>query len=548
MVKLKYISLLLFVFSVKVNAQLTGSFDTYASKYIDDDKIKLETTETNARLRANSYLKLDYRFSNFSTGIQIESYEHKALLNYSPKFEGTNLATYYLNYSNKKHTLDITVGHFYEKFGSGLIFRTWEDRPLGIANSLIGAKAKFKPINGIEITTLYGRQRNGFTVDLSESKIFGANTDIKISTLTKTKAASYGFGVSFINKNEVYQNVLSDVFLISNRGYFRRKGFNIDYEYVFKSRDALVEFGQILPEYQFDGDALLINTSYSKKGFGINANFRRTENFGFFSDRKLTRNSFNEALLNYIPAITKQFDYSLTNIYVYQSQPYLRFEPDGNKAGEIGGQLDAIYTIKKGTFLGGKSGMTLAANYSLWHGLAGRYDAANRKYKAEYLALGVKFYNDFSLEVRKNITKKWTSIFTYLNQYYNSKYVEESTSQVNTHTLVWDNQYNFSGSKTLKVELQHQWADANFKNWVAGLVEYNFNAHWSVFNNHLYNYGSDDVAKKIDYYTFGTTFSKNATRFQLSYGRQRGGLVCIGGVCRFVPESAGLTLGINYSF
>ena len=340
----------------------------------------------------------------------------------------------------------------------------------------------------------------------------------------------------------------SQVYLISNRAYFKRKGFNIDYEYVFKSKDALVEYEQILSQYQFDGDALLINTGYSKKGFGINANFRRTENFGFFSDRKLTRNSFNEALLNYVPAITKQFDYSLTNIYVYQAQPYLRFEPGGNKAGEIGGQLDAVYTIKKGTFLGGKSGVTLSANASLWHGLSGRYDDAKKKYEATYWAFGQKFYTDYSLEVRKNVTKKWTSIFTYLNQYYNAKYVEESTGQVNSNTIVWDNQYNFSGSKTLKIELQHQWADASFKNWAAGLVEYNFNSHWSIFNNHLYNYGNDDDSKKIDYYTFGTTYSKNAARFQISYGRQRGGLVCIGGVCRFVPESAGVSLGVNYSF
>ena len=546
--KFKRLFLVLVVFTLKMNAQFSGSFDTYASRYIDDSKIKLETTETDARTRANSYLKLDYQFKNFKTGFQIESYEPRALLNYSPKFEGTKFATYYIKYTNKKNTVDITAGHFYEKFGNGLIFRAWEDRPLGIANSLLGGKIKFKPIKAIEITTLYGRQRNGFASDLTPSKIFGANTDIKISSLTKTKKASFGVGFSYVNKQEEAENVPSNVNLISNRGFFKRKGFSIDYEYVFKSQDALVEYGQVLPEHQFDGDALLVNTSYSKKGFGLNANFRRTENFGFFSDRKLTRNSFNEALLNYIPSITKQFDYSLTNIYVYQSQPYLRFEPGGNKAGEIGGQLDAIYTVKKGTLLGGKSGATISANYSLWHGLQAQFDEVNKNYKATYWALGQKFYNDFSFEIRKNVSKKWTSIFTYLNQYYNAKYVEESTGEVNSQTIVWDNQYNFSGSKTIKLELQHQWADASFKNWAAGLVEYNFNSHWSIFNNHLYNYGNDDKAKKIDYYTFGTTYTKNATRVQLSYGRQRGGLVCIGGVCRFVPESSGLSVGINYTF
>lgn len=538
----------LFIINTASYSQLSGSIESYGAWYLDDAKIKLESTEADDRLRANSYLKLDYSYYNFTTGIQVESYESKALLNYSPKFEGTKLGTFYLNYSNSKNTLDVTVGHFYEKFGNGLVLRTWEDKPLGVQNSLVGGKIKYKPWKALELTTIYGSQRNGFATDLSESTLFGFNSDLKISSILKSKSSNYGLGFSYVNKHEPEIDVPSDVYLVSSRGFFKRKGFSFDVEYVFKSKDALVEFESVKPEYLFDGDALLLNLGYAKKGFGVNANLRRTENFGFYSERKLSRNSFNQGLLNYIPSITKQFDYSLTNIYVYQSQPNIRFEPDGNKAGEIGGQIDVFYNLKKGSTLGGKNGLNLAFNTSLWHGLKGRFDADQRKYAADFLGFGEKFYSDYSIEIRKNVTKKWTSIFSYLQQYYNAKYVEETYGEINSKTLVWDNLYNFSGSKTLKLELQHQWADASFKNWAAGLIEYNFNSQWSVFNNNLYNYGNADDTKKINYYSFGTTYSKSATRVQLSYGRQRGGLVCIGGVCRFVPESSGLTLNFNYSF
>ncbi|WP_298152378.1 DUF6029 family protein [Flavobacterium sp.] len=531
-----------------VHAQLSGSFESYGSWYIDDSKIQLEPTETEDRIRANSYLKLDYRYHHFTAGVQVESYESKALLNYYPKFVGTKPGTFYLSYSNTKNTLDITVGHFYEKFGSGLVFRAWEDKPLGIANSLVGGKIKYKPFKSLELTTLYGKQRNGFSTDLSESTLFGWNADFKISSALKSKSSNYGVGFSYVNKHETGLDVPSDVYLVSSRGFFKRKGFSFDIEYVFKSKEPLVEFETVKPQYLFDGDALLVNLGYAKKGFGINANVRRTENFGLYAERKLTRNSFNQGLLNYIPSITKQFDYSLTNIYVYQSQPNIRFEPDGNKAGEIGGQVDVFYNFKKGSALGGKNGLNIALNSSLWHGLKGRYDADERKYQADFFGFGQKFYNDYSFEIRKNINQKWTAIFTYLQQYYNAKYVEESFGEVNSKTIVWDNLYNFSGSKTLKLELQHQWADASFKNWAAGLVEYNFNSNWSVFNNNLYNYGNSETSKKINYYTLGTSYSKNATRIQLSYGRQRGGLVCIGGVCRFVPESSGLNVNINCAF
>lgn len=538
----------LFCIIEKNHAQLSGSFESYGSWYLDDSKIKLESTETNDRLRANSYLKLDYRYHNFTAGVQIESYESKALLNYNPKFEGTKPGVFYINYSNSKNNLQISLGHFYEKFGNGLALRTWEDKPLGIENSLFGGKIKYKPWKALEITTLFGKQRNGFATDLSESNLFGFNSDLKLSSVLKSKSSNYGVGFSYVNKHETEIDVPSDVYLISGRSYFKQKGFAFDVEYVFKSKDALVEFENVNPNYLFDGDALLVNLGFSKKGFGINANLRRTENFGFYSKRTQARNSFNEGLLNYIPSITKQFDYSLTNIYVYQAQPNIRFEPEGNKAGEIGGQIDVFYNFKKGSAIGGKNGLNLALNTSLWHGLKGQYDENNREYRADFLGLGQKFYTDYSVEIRKNVTDKWTSIFTYLQQYYNSKYVEETFGEVNSNTVVWDNLYNFSGSKTLKVELQHQWADASFKNWAAGLIEYNLNSNWSIFNNNLYNYGNKEDAKKINYYSFGTNYSKNATRVQLSYGRQRGGLVCIGGVCRFVPESAGLTLNVNYSF
>ena len=64
----------------------------------------------------------------------------------------------------------------------------------------------------------------------------------------------------------------------------------------------------------------------------------------------------------------------------------------------------------------------------------------------------------------------------------------------------------------------------------------------------IYNYGNDEEDMQIHYYNVGGSFTKGATRIALNYGRQRGGLVCVGGVCRFVPENTGLTLNLNTTF
>jgi Family of unknown function (DUF6029) len=547
----KFVIGLLILCSVSAKAQLTGGFESNAALYIDDAKIKLEQIEARRRLRSNNYLRLDYKLKNFTAGAQMEAYEPGALLNYSPGLNKTNLGSYYIKYKNDKLRLQATAGHFYEQFGSGLVLRTWEDRQLGIANSIAGGMVKYSPVESIHFTALYGKQRNGLGFDFTDGTIAGLNADAELSVLLKIEKVKFGIGLSYVNRHEqkqVYAGLKKNTFLTSVRGDFAAGGFTADVEYAFKSKDALVEFNTVRPELQFDGDAYLLNLGYTKNGFGITSNLRRLENFGFYSQRKSAGNIYNEAMLNYIPALTKQYDYSLTNIYVYPAQPNISFEPNRNKAGEIGGQLGLFYQFKKETSLGGKYGTGISINYAQWHGLKGRYDAVQRKYAADKLAFGQKYYRDASLEIRKKWNKKWSSVFTYLNQYYNARYVEEATGEVNTNTVVFDNTLRLKKSKSIRLELQHQWADGGFKNWAASQVEYNFNSTWSLFGLDLYNYGNKTVNDRIHYYNVGATFNKRAYRVQAGYGRQRGGLICVGGVCRFVPQSAGLNLGLNYSF
>ena len=101
------------------------------------------------------------------------------------------------------------------------------------------------------------------------------------------------------------------------------------------------------------------------------------------------------------------------------------------------------------------------------------------------------------------------------------------------------------------------WADNDRGNWASLMVEYNQNANWSVFATDMYNYGFEDSGHLIDsefdkfkihFYNAGVTYRKNSSRVSLGYGRQRGGLVCAGGVCRFVPASTGVSLTITTSF
>lgn len=557
---------------------LRGSFESNAQWYLNDKKTG--PFEEDEHVRANSYLKLDYYFlDKFTAGVQVESYAPEPLLNYDTAFDQEiGLAQYYVTYRTEK--LEATAGYFYEQFGSGLIFRSWEDTALGTNNSIRGGHAKYSPFSFLEVTGLYGSQRRGFSV--SDSDIMAFNLELDIDNMFDISGLDQlSFGLSYVNRNEAFESadlanpnrvdVPKNVGAYSARLGVTFKDIYMNAEYIMKDKD--VRLNNIRPEIisysenqLFDGSALLVNLGYSAKGFGVNYTFRRLENMSFYSQREdmnLALNPTIRATLNYLPALTKQHDYTLANIYLYQTQPGLyvdNFEDPRVKAGEIGNQIDVYYKIKRGSLLGGKYGTKITANLSYWASLNIEVDDPNGipffssddlNYESDFLNFKNKNYSDFNLEVNKKWSKNWSSIFTYINLFYNTDYLEEANgTSINAWIGVAETTYQFGSGKSIRLEGQHLSTDDDAKNWVGGTVEYFFNSNFGLYLNDSYNYEESDNTEntKIHFFNFGGSYTKGATRIALNYGRQRGGLICVGGVCRPVNKNTGVTLNLTTSF
>ncbi len=524
---------------------LTGGFESNMQWYSKDQN--QFDSDFKDFFRSNNFLKLDYQYANFIAGIQFESYAPTALLNYDPKLnKELGLATYHLKYQTKR--FEVTAGYFYEQFGSGLVFRLWEDRQLGLNNSLRGGRIKITPIKAVSLIAIYGKQKSGFEV--SDGSISALNLEIGLNEIFKQSNYALDLGLSYVGRTQAMELINSTdktTHSVSARLKFNKSGFYSDFEIVQKSEDALLEFGQIIPEKLFKGNALLMNMGYSKFGLGMNATFRRLENMNFYSDRNDAGNIYNRSIINYLPSLTKQHEYSLANIYIYQTQSNLSFNPLP-KAGEIGFQIDLFYQIKKGSALGGKYGTKLAFNFSRWHGLKAEFDLTNRSYESEYLAFGEKYFQDLNLEIKKKWSKNMASTFTFINSYYNKKYIEETFGKVDFTVIAAESILKLGSGKSMKLIAQHLWTQDDKKNWAASTFEYNFSSKLSLFASDMYNYGNESTTDKKHFYNFGGNYSKGKTRLSLSYGRQRGGLLCLGGICRLVPEAKGFTLTINTSF
>jgi hypothetical protein len=101
---------------------------------------------------------------------------------------------------------------------------------------------------------------------------------------------------------------------------------------------------------------------------------------------------------------------------------------------------------------------------------------------------------------------------------------------------------------SLRLEMQNLATRQDHQDWAYALLEYWVNSNWYLGLGDQYNYGNLHEDQRYHYYNLSTGFIKDANRIELSYGKQREGIFCVGGVCRNVPAMNGVTLTITSSF
>ena len=547
---MKQINLLIFIlfttiFTAQENTYVSGSFESNSQILQDDSGLNFNAPNDN--FRSNNYFQLDFQNGKILYGVQFESYLPSALLGYSDVFsDNSEIAQYYLKYQNEKN--EITIGSFYEQFGNGLIFRAWEDRQLGINNSIMGVNYKYYPSDNLEFSIIHGKQRVGF--DFSNSVISGLNSDYNLNKLLKSEKLDISVGLGFVNR---YQNLDAgfnepkNVSVLGGRFNMFYEKFYFNLEVAKKNSDVLANENIILSQRKYDGTALQLDVGYSRKGLGINTSFRRLENFNFYSDKLAEGNIYNQQTVSFTPALTKQQDYLLTNIYVYNAQPRLTINNLEKRAGEIGVQNDIFYTFDKESLLG-KFKTKLALNFSYWGSLNTTFNE-DQSYETSFGGSNERYYRDFNLEIKNRWNRKTSSTITLLDLS-----IDKGVSQggpvgvqgfINAKVGVIEINKIDQKNRNNRFVVQHLWTKEDKKNWLGFVYELGISNNINLFLSDIWNYGNDN---DIHYYNLGGSFSKGASRVGFNYGRQRGGLICVGGVCRFVPESNGFNLNLSHSF
>lgn len=463
---------------------------------------------------SNNYLKFDWSNKHFQAGVQAE-WLPQPILGYDEGCKGFSLPEKFIRYTGDNFS--ITLGDWYDQFGSGLLFRSWEDRALGMNNSVGGARLEYsKDKIGAKLVWGLPRHLRGY----SDTQILGA--DITLSKINLFEG-DLGFEFSFLERfeNELPYYLEKDwtkVHVPRNNASWSVAAdysvgdFHLKGEYCGKQKDWH-DFSVSYVENLQNGEAIYLESGLAVGKVSAVASFRRLHNMTNKAFR--TNETFISNTLNYIPALSMQHTYMLCAL-----EPYYP-----NTDGESAWQIDIIYKAGKKD--------RLHLNYSEAHSL--------RMYHE--LGKAALLFRDVSVKYERKWNRRLKSVL-FLN-------IQESSPSHGAHrmtevrnTAVVEATYRFTDDFSMRGELQYLYSAESAKDWCAALLEANLTSGWSIFAKDMYNHGSS----KIHYYQAGGSYSRNHFRISASYGRNREGMVCSGGVCRWQPGFTGGNLSISIVF
>ena len=543
MKKLMMIGLLIGMSSISLCAQeesdklrLSGSLQSDMLLAQKDSTIGAEATD--GHFLTNTYLDLKLSSRYVEAGARLEYLKHP-LPGYENDFKGWGVPYAYLK--GRYKNAELTLGSFYEQFGSGFILRSYEERSLGIDNSLQGARLNYRPWAGVAVKVLTGRQRRYW--NHNKSWMTGADVEWNIDELFKTLQQHNTYvtlGASYLNKHERDEVVMVDpthrLHLPLNVNAFdvrlrvQHRAFNVLAEMAMKSQDPSHDNGYI---YR-NGYVAMLSGSYSKRGMSLLLQAKRSTNMGFRSRRGMEGIS---SFVNHLPPFTMEHTYTLAALYPYATRP----------DGEWAYQAAAAYTFPKGSPIGGKYGTTVKVNFSHVHSVRknGAGEIGTDGYGSPFWAWGdATYYQDVDFQLEKRLAKDTKLNLMYMYQRYNQTLLEGHGGMLNSHIFVADVKQKLAPNTTLRVEGQYLVSKDGDKDWLFGLAELSLAPHWMFTLSDLYNVGNT----RVHYYQGYVTYSGGAHRLQLGYGRTRAGFNCSGGVCRYIPATKGLTLSYNYNF
>ncbi len=554
MFKHKYIVFFFFIISFVLagqgenRVQVSGALQGTVNYFIKDVRIGAANIPQyeGQPLGADTWLNLNADFGSWRGGLRFDFFHNSNLLNPSASYTDRGLGIWFIERDFGK--VYVRLGAIYDQIGSGIIYRSFEERPLLIDNALRGVKLDYKINDNWSASAFGGRQK--FLFSSNNGLVGGAKVE-GFFTIGKENSISFVPGFGATGKRLGDESVTKLISILRNYiGEERISQFNYNsaafaaYNSVnYKAFSWYVELAYKSPEVSFDpneettkvtgtrsagrytkrgGNVLYTTLSYAKKGLGITLEAKRTQNFDFRVDPTLI---LNNGLITFLPPMNHITTYRLTS----------RYNPATQFSSELAFQLDVNYKINK--------------KYSI------NFNTSNISTLDNQL-----LYREFYTDLLFKPNRKFISHYGLQLQWYNQAVYEGKpssiTPMVRTITPYIDILYKISRKHSLKVESQYMSTAQDYGSWIFLLTEYGIAPHWRFEASGMYNIipnsGNPNIPEgaggKVLYPTLGVTYIHKQSRYSLRYVKQVEGVVCTGGICRLEPAFSGFKFNVNTSF
>ncbi len=512
--------------------QFSGNFQSNVQVYDRDDRIGANTTVyLHEKSSTDAWFFLNYNIYGFNFSARYDVFNNSPLLNPQDAYNGHGIGFWQISKDIDK--LNVTVGSFYDQFGTGMVFRAYEDRLIGIDYAIQGVRAKYRINDNFQIKAFTGNQKGnnalrfgnypqvikGINAEnrfrLSEKLNLDVGASLVNRTLDKntmsviaTEINSYPVEERFVPK---YNEYAYNAYATLSFGNFSLYG-----EYCGKTSEAIKDYsGKLINS---PGAIYYGSLAYSKPGLGVNVQYKRIDHFQF-------RTSPFETLLNgliaYLPSLTRQNTYRLL----------ARYNAVVQELGETAIQGDIVFTPNPKT--------TISVNGSYVESLTGE-----------------KLFSEAYIDVQHKFNKQFKATAGLQRIFYNQEVYENKPGYENVHTWTpfGEITYKFDRRHSLRVEAQYLYTREDLGSFINGTIEFNVAPHYSIsvsdmVNNQPYRHAGSNVSDEIiHYYSVVGAYTIKTSRFTFGYVKQVQGVNCTGGVCRVEPAFSGIRFTLTTNF
>lgn len=475
---------------------------------------------------------LSLRYSNYGfTGyLRLDVFNNSNLKNPLQAMSGFGIGAW--NISKEVKGLTITGGYIYDQIGSGILFRSYEDRGLLIDNALQGLHLKYRLNDQVTLKAFTGQQKNIFDRYRPIIKGFNAEGNFNLSENINITP-----GIGVLNRtldqtsyNTIYNTVQSydvedrftpkyNVYAFTGYNTLSAGDFTWYVEGAYKTNET-INFPTLSPtaiNYQYkdkSGNILFSTLSYARKGLAVNLTGKRTENF--VMRIAPDENSTNNGMVNWQPIVAQ----------IRPQRLMARYTPASQDISEL--------AVNANVLISPNDDYDFNLSYTHINTLDDE-----ELYREAYFEANIRSVKNFLIDVGAQYMR--------YNLFYQGKIGDPI---VNAFTPFTEITYIIDSKNSLKLQAQYMNTKQDDGSWAYVGLEYAIAPKWSFALSDMYNVSPSETSKFKDkhFYNVFIARTQGAHRISLAYVKQVAGINCSGGVCRYEPAFSGLRLSITSSF